>query len=107
MILPLVAHDLRRLLATLFNPDSRRRPFGPSSLSRVIVGSEEARLLTLASVRRSNCTCGFPACSFHESATTKGRGCKEGISATRLTNPNSQRRRCIGRVHHPEQRHRL
>jgi hypothetical protein len=34
----------------------------------VFVGSEEARLVarTLASVRRSNCTCGFPACSFHE-----------------------------------------
>ena len=34
----------------------------------VLVGSEEARrvALALASVRRPNCTCGFPACSFHE-----------------------------------------
>lgn len=34
----------------------------------VFVGSEEARsvTLTLASVRHSNCTCGFAACSFHE-----------------------------------------
>jgi hypothetical protein len=24
------------------------------------------RAYALASVRRSNCTCGFPACSFHE-----------------------------------------
>jgi hypothetical protein len=34
----------------------------------VFVGSEEAHKisLALASVRRPNCTCGFPACSFHE-----------------------------------------
>jgi len=34
----------------------------------VFVGSEEAHsvALALASVRRPNCTCGFPACSFHE-----------------------------------------
>ena len=32
------------------------------------VGSEEARRVApaLASVRRPNCTSGFPACSFHE-----------------------------------------
>jgi hypothetical protein len=35
-----------------------RRPGG--------VGSEEARQTALASVRRSNCTYGFPVCSFHE-----------------------------------------
>jgi hypothetical protein len=36
--------------------------------SFVAVGSEEARsiALALASVRRSNWTCGFPASSFHE-----------------------------------------
>jgi hypothetical protein len=34
----------------------------------VLVGSEEAHsaALALASVRRPNCTSGFPACSFHE-----------------------------------------
>jgi hypothetical protein len=31
-----------------------------------IFGSEEARRKALASVRRPNCTCGSPACSFHE-----------------------------------------
>jgi hypothetical protein len=43
------------------------------------VGSEEAHLVTLvlASVRRSNCTCGFPACSFHEDSFV--RGAIEGI----------------------------
>ncbi len=32
------------------------------------VGSEVAHLVSemLATVRRPNCTCGFPACSFHE-----------------------------------------
>jgi hypothetical protein len=44
------------------------------------VGSEEARSVTLAlaSVRRSNCTCGFPACSFHEDALF--RDAIEGIN---------------------------
>jgi hypothetical protein len=35
----------------------------------LIVGSER-RAYALASVRRSNCTCGFPACSFHEDSAT-------------------------------------
>jgi len=38
----------------------------PSRTGRTLVGSEEARREALASVRRPNCTCGFPACSFHE-----------------------------------------
>jgi hypothetical protein len=44
------------------------------------VGSEEARrvALALASVRRPNCTCGFPACSFHEDSFF--RDAIEGIS---------------------------
>jgi hypothetical protein len=43
------------------------------------VGSEEAHSVTLvlASVRRSNCTCRFPACSFHEDSFF--RGAIEGI----------------------------
>ena len=46
---------------------------------RAFVGSEEAHSVTLAlaSVRRSNCTCGFPACSFHEDSFF--RGAIEGI----------------------------
>jgi hypothetical protein len=47
----------------------QRRPGTGTSVGRApSVGSEEARNLTitLASVRRSNSTCGFPACSFHE-----------------------------------------
>src|SRR5271166_716076 len=54
------------------------------------VGSEEARsiALALASVRRSNWTCSFPASSFHEWALAIRR---EGISETRLTNILSTR----------------
>ena len=59
------------------------------------VGSEEARsiALALASVRRSNWTCSFPASSFHEWALAARR---EGISETRLTNSNSSRSRLVG-----------
>ena len=55
----------------------------------IFVGSEEARrvALALASVRRSNCTCGFPACSFHEDAFF--RDASEGINRTRFTSPYS------------------
>src|SRR5271167_274234 len=47
------------------------------------------RARALASVRLSNCTCRFPAYSFHEDA--RGRECdsREGISEIRLTRPNS------------------
>jgi hypothetical protein len=46
-------------------------PFPPPALPGFVgVGSEEARsvALTLASVRRSNGACGFPALRFHEDA---------------------------------------
>ena len=49
--------------------DSGRITGNPEvSRSRVEVGSEVAHRAApmLATVRRSNCTCGFPACSFHE-----------------------------------------
>ena len=51
------------------------------------VGSEEARSLTsaLASVRRSNCTDGFPVCSFYDEALL--RDASDGISRIRLTSP--------------------
>ena len=45
----------------------------PGVILAAIVGSEEAHLAMLASVRRSNCTCGFPACSFHEDTHEKMR----------------------------------
>src|SRR6516164_2537468 len=44
----------------------------------VSVGSEVAHkvALTLATVRRSNCTCGFPAYSFHEDTNYEIRSTK-------------------------------
>jgi hypothetical protein len=69
------------------------------------VGSEEARGKALASVRRSNCTCSFPACSFHEGPTFD-RGRKEGISEIRLINPSSPRKQRAGYFFHPAQRQR-
>ena len=42
----------------------------------------------LASVRRSNCTCGFPACSFHEES--EYRDANEGINLMRFTSPYSR-----------------
>src|ERR1022692_5106041 len=61
-------------------------PFAPRSLLRfVAVGSEEAPIEGLASVRRSNGTCSFPAFRFHEWFRVIRR---EGISETRLTSLN-------------------
>ena len=53
------------------------------------VGPEEARsrALALASVRRSNWACSFPAPSFHEDAVR--RVASEGIIATKFTSPYS------------------
>src|SRR6516164_650661 len=53
------------------------------------VGSEEARsiALALASVRRSNWACSFPAPSFHEDEAR--RAAMEGIIAIRFTSPYS------------------
>jgi hypothetical protein len=79
---------------------SRTLPWLLSGLGDVGVGvfpeGEEVRLwlsgrrrraCALASVRRSNCTCGFPACSFHEDSYF--RDVIEGINRTRFTNPYS------------------
>jgi hypothetical protein len=49
------------------------------------VGSEEAHLAVLTSVRHSNCTCSFPACSFHADALA--RAAREGIRWTRSPSP--------------------
>ena len=55
----------------------------------IAVGSEEARsiALALASVRRSNWACSFPAPSFHEDEAR--RAAMEGIIAIRFTSPYS------------------
>src|ERR1700675_3858356 len=69
-------------------------PFAPRTLLRFIaVGSEEAPIEGLASVRRSNGTCSFPAFRFHEWLREIRR---EGISETRLTSLNSPRSRLVG-----------
>src|SRR5262249_2626611 len=43
------------------------------------------RACALATVRRSNCTDGFPVCSFHEDS--EYRDAKDGINRTRFTSP--------------------
>jgi hypothetical protein len=104
----------RRAVARLGHTGKRLRPLGVGTLAVVGTKLENARLCWVgggppqrrASVRRSNCTCGFPACSFHEVAA-RGRGLKDGISETRLTSPNSPRSRRVGSIFHPVQRHRL
>ena len=81
-------------------------PFAPSALPDFIaVGSEEARLTALASVRRSNCTCGFPACSFHEDKPALGPS--DGISAIKFSRPISPYSFVSGSSFHPQHRHRL
>ncbi len=68
------------------------------------VGSEEAPTEGLASVRRSNGTCSFPAFRFHEWLREIRR---EGISETRLTSLNSPKSRLVGYSFQPVFRHRL
>ena len=72
-----------------------------------LVGSEEARsvVLTLTSVRRSNCTCGSPACSFHKGSFF--RDAIDGINLIRFTNPYSPYSFSSGSVFQPVFRHRL
>src|SRR5712691_1487226 len=64
------------------------------------------RAHALTSVRRSNCTCRFPAYSFHEDAPERGRGAKEGMSENRLTKPNSSYSVAGGNCFQPVVRHR-
>src|SRR5271155_5384619 len=58
-------HALRRCLLTLVRALRRCRVGGGAPCA-------------LATVRRTNCTCGFPACSFHEDADFEGAS--EGIN---------------------------
>src|ERR1700737_1323792 len=68
------------------------------------VGAEEAPIEGLASVRRSNGTCSFPAFRFHEWFREIRR---EGISETRLTSLNSPKSRLVGYSFQPVFPHRL
>src|ERR1700756_930223 len=68
------------------------------------VGSEEAPTEGLASVRRTNGTCSFPAFRFHERAFAILR---EGINETRLTSLNSVRSLLVGYSFQHVFRHRL
>jgi hypothetical protein len=71
------------LIRSIFLP-----PLAPRALPRFCaVGSEEAHLAVLASVRRSNWTCRFPASSFHRGERLLG--CKEGMRWINFTSPSS------------------
>ena len=70
-------------------PSLRSTRSGSPFAGFAAVGSEEARsiALALASVRRSNWACSFPAPSFHEDAAR--RAAMEGIIEIRFTSPYS------------------
>src|SRR5229473_3745767 len=74
----------------MVRPDSGRT--GDAEVTEL--SGRRRRACTLASVRRPNCTCGFPACSFHEDSTTRGR--KEGINPTRFTSLYSPKSVAVG-----------
>ena len=57
------------------------------AFSVIGMSGRRRRAYALASVRRSNCTDGFPVCSFHEDCFRADA--IEGISPTRLTSPYS------------------
>jgi hypothetical protein len=72
-------------------PSSLSADSFPSLFERFLgVGSEEVHKVALVrtSVRRSHCTCRFPACSVHEDAVF--REAREGIKSIRLTSPYSR-----------------
>src|SRR5215472_4202005 len=47
---------------------TERMTGNPELTAEIIQSGRRRRVCTLACVRLSNCTCGFPACSFHEDA---------------------------------------
>ncbi|MGD1097449.1 MAG: hypothetical protein ABSB35_36365, partial [Bryobacteraceae bacterium] len=54
-------------------PDAGQfQPGGPSGTVPNGCRVGGGALAALATVRRSNCTCGFPACSFHEDSRFRG-----------------------------------
>jgi hypothetical protein len=81
-----------------------------------LLAIQATRLLTFASVGLSptehaslrwthNCTCGFPACSFHEDSFF--RDAIEGINCTRFTSPYSPYSWVSGNCNQPPRRQRL
>jgi hypothetical protein len=69
------------------------------------VSGRRRRAEALASVRRSNCTDGFPVCSFHEDATL--RDAREGINPTKFTSSYSPYSVALGSCVQPPLRQRL
>jgi hypothetical protein len=64
------------------------------------------RAVALASVRRSNCTCRFPAYSFHEDARKRGRERSEGIRERRFTKAKLFIQLHLGQLYPARVRHR-
>ena len=69
------------------------------------VSGRRWRTCVLATVRRPNCTDGFPVCSFHEDS--EYRDAKDGINRTRFTSPYCSYSVATGSNFPPWQRHRL
>jgi hypothetical protein len=80
--------DVELVFPTALHSPSSAEGFPPLSDWFTGVGSEVAhQISTLATVRRANRACSFPAHGFHKDSTTRGR--KEGINPTRFTSPYS------------------
>src|SRR5262245_26378932 len=70
--------------STPFPPQPPRKT-SPRCSAGSSVSGRRWRACTLATVRRSNCTDGFPVCSFHEES--EYRDANEGTNRTRFTGP--------------------
>src|SRR6516164_1707125 len=84
---------------------SGRRWLGHAVFAALQVSGRRRRAEALASVRRSNCTDGFPVCSFHEDATL--RDAREGINPTKFTSSYSPYSVASGSCVQPPFRQRL
>src|SRR5215470_19267666 len=81
--------NLRVLTASCVGPELR--PLSSTGVTRLprcrVGGGARGVTRALASARRPNCSCGFPASSFHKDAVR--RWAREGIRRTRFTSPSS------------------
>ena len=85
--------------------DVQQGPFALRTLLRFnAVGSEVARTCVLATVRRPNRTCSFPAYGFHEDSLFGND--KEGINRTKFTSPYCSYNFLSGSCFQPVFRHR-
>ena len=85
--LPLAVHESHRLLVAPFTLLAQDR-LGLHRLPGCRVGGGALGVtLALASARRPNCTCSFPACSFHNNAPCR-RLAKEGMTSSKFTSPS-------------------